>query len=316
MNPDDIAEWAAASYGLARPVACELIRSYTNDVYAVQSPDGRFVLKVYGRGWRTGPEIGYEVDLTRHLAAGGLPIARPIAGTRGEFVKEMGAGDDRRHVVLFEYALGVKPEPPFTPQLYRAFGRSIARLHALSDGFVTEHPRRPLDLSPLIDEPLALVVPLLATEADRKLLADAASRVKDKMAELAGEGLDWGPIHGDATLDNLHVTADGGVILYDLDSGGPGWRAADLQGWAAGLPEYRERWEAYLEGYSSMRPIQPADLLAAPYLILAWDIWGLKIDLEQRVLRQGAERTQAYLRERMTFIRERIRTLSRVQCVP
>ena len=131
--------------------------------------------------------------------------------------------------------------------------------------------------------------------------------MKERIAELACEGLDWGPIHGDATLDNLHVTADGRVILYDLDSGGPGWRAADLQGWAAGHAEYQGRWEAYLAGYSSIRPLGPADLLAAPYLILAWDIWGLKIDLEQRILRQGRERAQAYLRERVPLIRERTR---------
>src|SRR5438309_3093071 len=75
MNLDQVAEWSAVGYGLARPVACELLRSYTNDVYTVRSPDGRFILKVYGQGWRTGPEICYEVGLTRHLAARGLPIA-------------------------------------------------------------------------------------------------------------------------------------------------------------------------------------------------------------------------------------------------
>jgi Ser/Thr protein kinase RdoA (MazF antagonist) len=310
MSLDEWAEWAAVSYGLARPVTCEMLRSYTNDVYQLESPDGRFVLKVYGRGWRTAAEIRYEVSLTRHLAAHGLAIASPIAGTRGEFVQEIGAADGGRKAVLFEYAPGVKPEPPFTPTLYRAFGQAIARMHEISDDFMTEHPRRPLDLTCLIDEPLALVVPLLGRMADRQLLVDVAHRVKERIAELAALGLDWGPIHGDATLDNLHVTADGGVILYDLDSGGPGWRAADLQGWAAGHPEYQERWQAYIEGYSTVRPIRPADLRAAPHLILAWDIWGLKIDLERRILKQGREQTQAYLREQIARIRERAAALS------
>src|SRR5205085_2582773 len=100
-------------------------------------------------------------------------------------VMEIGTQDGRRHAVLYEYAPGVKPEPPFTPQLYRAFGRAIARLHELSNDFVTEHPRRPLDLNCLIDEPLVLAAPLLERAADRKLLADAASRVKEGMAGLA-----------------------------------------------------------------------------------------------------------------------------------
>jgi Ser/Thr protein kinase RdoA (MazF antagonist) len=310
MSIEDIARWVAASYDLARPLACELLRSYTNDVYRVQSPDGRFIFKVYGRGWRTAPEVRYEVSLTRHLADRGLAIASPIASTRGEFVQEIGRAEGCRSAVLFEFASGVKPAPPFTPQLYHAFGRAIARMHALSDDFVTHHPRRPLDLRCLIDEPLTLTRPLIERTEDRMLLEDASRRVKERMAELAGESLDWGPIHGDATLDNLHVTADGGIILYDLDSGGPGWRAADLQGWAAGHPEYQERWQAYLDGYASIRPIRPADLRAAPYLTVAWDIWGLKIDLEQRILKQGREQLRTYLREQMARLRERVAVLS------
>jgi Ser/Thr protein kinase RdoA (MazF antagonist) len=310
MSLDEWSEWAAVSYGLARPVTCELLRAYTNDVYRLESPDGRFVLKLYGRGWRTAPEIRYEVSLTQHLAARGLAIAQPVGNTQGEFVQEIGAAGGCRYAVLFEHAPGMKPEPPFTPSLYHAFGQAMARMHQFSNDFVTEHPRRPLDLNCLIDEPLAVTTPLLDQTADRTLLEEAARRVKERIAELAAEGLDWGPIHGDATLDNLHVTADGGVILYDLDSGGPGWRAADLQGWAAGHPEYQERWKAYLDGYASVRPIQPADLRAAPYLILAWDIWGLQIDLEQRVLKQGREQMQAYLREQMARIRERVAGLS------
>jgi Ser/Thr protein kinase RdoA (MazF antagonist) len=105
------------------------------------------------------------------------------------------------------------------------------------------------------------------------------------------------------------VTADGEVFLYDLDSGGPGWRAADLQGWAANSTEYQEKWDAFQRGYSDIRPLTPADLLAAPYLSIAWEIWGIRIDLERRVLRQGRQRTQAYLREQLSLIRERARTL-------
>jgi Ser/Thr protein kinase RdoA (MazF antagonist) len=309
MNLNELTEWLAASYGLARPIACELLRSYTNDVYAVDCHEGRFVLKIYGRGWRTGPEVRYEVALIRHLAAGGLPIAGPIAGRDGDLVKEMETRDGRRHAVLYEYAPGMKPQPPFTPRLYRAFGRAVARMHALSNDFVTEHRRSPLDLRCLIDEPLTLAAPLFERAEERKFLADVAGRVNDRILELAAAGLDWGPIHGDATLDNLHVTPDGEVFLYDLDSGGPGWRAADLQGWAAHNTGYREKWEAFQSGYSDVRPIPPADLLAAPYLDLAWDIWGIKIDLDNRILRQGPERTRAYLSEQVARIRERMKAL-------
>jgi Ser/Thr protein kinase RdoA (MazF antagonist) len=309
MNLNDLSAWLVARYGLARPVACAPLRSYTNDVYAVNSPDGRFVLKLYGRGWRTEPEIRYEVALIRHLKAGGLPVAGPITGSEGDVVQAMETGDGCRNAVLYEYAPGAKPRPPFTPRLYQAFGRAVARMHELSNDFVSEHPRIPLELRCLIDEPLTLAAPHFERAEDREFLADVAGRVKDRITALASSGLDWGPIHGDATLDNLHVTADGEVVLYDLDSGGPGWRAADLQGWAAHNTEYREKWDAFQRGYSEVRPIHPADLQAAPYLDIAWGIWGIKIDLDNRILRQGRERTQDYLSKQVALLRERTLTL-------
>ena len=107
------------------------------------------------------------------------------------------------------------------------------------------------------------------------------------MNELDRYGLEWGPIHGDATLDNLHVTDDGQIILYDFDSGGPGWRASDLQGWAKNDTEYDGQMENVQEGYRSIRELKEVDLQAAPLLHLSWEIWGIKVDLEQRILKQG-----------------------------
>jgi Ser/Thr protein kinase RdoA (MazF antagonist) len=309
MSEDGLCEWIGREYALGRPVACELLRSYTNDVHAVQSPLGRFVLKLYGRGWRTEPEIRYEVALIQHLSAGGLPTPASVAATDGDFLTQMDTPDGSRQAVLYTYAPGAKPRSPFNPQLYQAFGEAVGRMHALSDDFVTKHRRRPLDLNLLIDEPLRLALPLVEAPEDRAFLADTAGRVRDRIEELAAEGLDWGPIHGDATLDNLHVTADGAVVLYDFDSGGPGWRAADLQGWAAQSHEHQEKWDAFKRGYSKVRPLRPAELLAAPVLTVVWDIWGLQIDLDHRVLKQGREQAGAYLREQVALIRARAAAL-------
>jgi Ser/Thr protein kinase RdoA (MazF antagonist) len=310
MGLDALSRWLVASYDLEPPVACRLLRSYTNDVYEVRSRDRRFVLKVYGLGWRTEAEARYEVALLRHLFARGLPIAGPVPRCSGDPLGTLEATDGCRLAVLYEWAPGDKPEPPFSPMLYRAFGRAVARMHTLSDDFVTAHPRRPLDLDLLIHEPLALAVPLLTRRGDREFLRKIAEEVKQRIAALAPDGLDWGPIHGDATLDNRHVTPDGEITLYDFDSGGPGWKAADLQGWAAGSAEYCERWDAFQQGYQSVRPVRPADLQAAPYLTVVWDIWGIRIDLENRILRQGRERTAAYLDEQIAAIRERVQAVA------
>ncbi|MBO0783598.1 MAG: hypothetical protein J2P37_32710 [Ktedonobacteraceae bacterium] len=129
--------------------------------------------------------------------------------------------------------------------------------------------------------------------------------IKVGLSRLEAQGLDWGPIHADATLDNLHVTADGQIVLYDFEEG-PGWRAADLQGWAFHGQEHQEKWNAFQQGYQEVRPLRSADLEAAPYLTLVWDIWGIPVDLDRRVLHQGHEQVKIYLDEQLNNIKARL----------
>lgn len=121
----------------------------------------------------------------------------------------------------------------------------------------------------------------------------------------AAAGLDWGPIHGDASLDNLHVLEDESVILYDFDLGGPGWRAADLQGWAVNHAEYHCRWDAFHQGYARVRALPEIDRATAPYLTIAWDFRALKIELERRIMAQGQAQVQAYVGRQLELLRER-----------
>jgi Ser/Thr protein kinase RdoA (MazF antagonist) len=234
----------------------------------------------------------------------GLSVALPVAGRNG-YIDRIECPDGPRHAVLFDYAAGEKPQPPLGPELYFAFGRAVAQFHELSNGFLSEHHRAGLDSDVLIDAPLAQALPLLQDSADRTCLAEIATALCAKIADFAAHGVEWGPIHGDATFDNLHVTESGEVILFDFDSGGPGWRASDLQGWAANDPAFRYRWDAFHEGYGSVRTIDPLNLSAAPFLTIAWDLWGLKVDLDNRVIRLGAEATRAYLEEQIARIRAR-----------
>lgn len=52
-------------------------------------------------------------------------------------------------------------------------------------------------------------------------LEQIAEKISRKFTEPFVRDLDWGPIHGDATLDNLHVTDDAQIVLYDFDLGAP-----------------------------------------------------------------------------------------------
>lgn len=308
MHSDFIVTWLADRYGTAFSSAtCELLRSYTNDVYHIRSASQQFVLKLYAPGWRTLTDVQWEIDLLLHLVAHSVPVAEPIAAADSELISSITTDAGSWIAVLFTYAPGHKPQPPFSLGLYEAFGRAIAQFHCAADSFISPYPRRALDTSFLIDEPVELAAPLFPKPHERTWLLELACLVKDQISTYAAIGLDWGPIHGDATLDNLHLTEDGTIVLYDFDSGGPGWRAADLQGWGIDHSEYQPFWDAFYRGYNHVRPLAEVDRLAAPYLTLAWDIWGMKIDLERRILSLGQEQIERYLGEQHDLLHWRSR---------
>ena len=303
IETDAISNWLATNYALPEPILVSLIRSYTNDVYLVQSAEHKFVLKIYRLGWRNKAEIAYEVELLAYLDEKGLRVAKAVSARDGDLVKSIQTPGGVRLAVLFEHAPGKKPVAPFSNELYFAFGRAIGMFHRLSDEFCSVRQRKPMDLEYLIDMPLAVVRPYLNQRSGQwEKLLHLAHDVKARVTAMVEQGLDWGPIHFDATLDNLHVMDDGEIILFDFDSGGPGWRACDLQGWAVSMPERQEHYRFFLRGYQTAKPLSPLDLQAAPWLTIAYEIWTMKVEIENRLYATGQEHVENYLSEQIGYV--------------
>lgn len=256
---------------------CALLRSYVNDVYAIATTAGDYILKVYRARWRSWSEIAYELDVLAHLTARGVAVAPAIPRRDGRRIGAIRAPEGLRYAVLFARAAGTKPARPFTTTLYRHFGRATARMHRALDDFASPHARVPLDLAHFLDRPLAALRPRLAGRPDDwAFLVSLAEKVRARIADLAASGLDWGVCHGDLTLDNLHVTLEGQITFYDFDSGGPGWRASDPCGVLRyAIADRNGFWDAFLAGYGEVRPFGPADLAAVPYFAAAYGILDL-----------------------------------------
>jgi Ser/Thr protein kinase RdoA (MazF antagonist) len=266
----------------------------------------RFVLKIYGDGWKAESAIRWEVELLDHLSCKGVKVAKAVVGVGGEAVRTIGLDGVSRSAVLFEYAMGDKPKEPFTLDLYHNEGRAVAAMHSAGDDFASKHERQALDLGYLIDRPIRDASGLVeATE--REFLARFADYLH-RHIDVVSRELDWGPVHGDMTLDNFHVANDGEIYFYDFDSGGMGWRASDIQGWAI-KEEDRPKQQAFLEGYREVRNLSQVNEEASPYMHAAWEVWGLSNDFIKRVGRDGEQAIQKYLADQMVRLKELERSL-------
>jgi Ser/Thr protein kinase RdoA (MazF antagonist) len=294
---EQLQKWLHETYDFPSSLSASLFRSLTNDVYIIEDGRNKHVLKIYGAGWRSESEILFEIDLINHLISKGIDVAGVIVGRNGSALQHIQMNGADRLAVLFDFAAGQKPTPPFSPDMYYREGQAAGAMHLAADDFRTTHKRREIDLQFLIHKPLALVESLKVEEDTKIYLRHFGDQVAQSIQDFATKGLDWGICHGDLTFDNFHLTKDDKTVWYDFDSGGFGWRAIDLQGWVASDKNMAERQASFIEGYRTVRKISQNDIDASPYLYVAQEIWGIEIELDRRLLKKDNSTVQKYLDE-------------------
>jgi Ser/Thr protein kinase RdoA (MazF antagonist) len=278
LSSEALLQEIAANYAIEAPLSCQLLKQGLNDSYLVKTASEHYILRIYKAGWRTLPDIHYEIEMLSYLDQQGAPVSGPVKRIDGTFIRDLRAPEGTRHVVLFTYAEG--EESALTEEQGYLMGRATATIHLVSDRFRPEHTRFTLDLEHLIHEPLRRVQPYLAHRSeDWTYLLKLADILSQKIADLAPD-LDWGFCHGDATERNAHITKDQQITFFDFDCGGPGWRAYD---WAVFHMNARKKpdgdaiWKAYLKGYAEKRPINPLDIEAEPLMFIARMFWSIGI---------------------------------------
>jgi Ser/Thr protein kinase RdoA (MazF antagonist) len=240
-----------------RPVDVALVRSFTNDVYRIDTADRSYALKLYGAGRFTAEEIRWEQQFADHLVADDLLVPVPVRLSNNDQVGVLDAPEGQRLFAMVDWLPGHKPEPPWTDGLYRDVGAALAQFHVSADNFTTGHPRSPVRTG---DEPAELLAALSADPERQQLVGHAADAAHQEIDRLAAEGLHWGIRHGDPSLDNLHLS-DRGIQFYDFDLAGPGWQVEDLSGALS-----TDFGDVFLAGYTAVRPLPAVELEALPWL--------------------------------------------------
>ena len=261
-------------FGLSS-VTCEPLNTPTNDVIAVTTPTGRFALKLY-HPQRTTTEVQWELDLIVHLMRNGAPVAKPIRGKHG-YVESFSVDGRDRVAALFEWAPGSKPTPE--RRTYILLGQAAAHIHHAADTFASSFQRENYDAHTLIDEQLRRMEMHLHAAKRWEQAVALGERLKQAIAKPA---LDRGICHMDLTLDNVHRHGES-MTVFDFDSAGVCWRAIEPSGI---LRASKERFQAWLAGYRSVRPFSQQDENAVAAFSIIGDLrnvaWNLGVARSSR----------------------------------
>lgn len=274
LSADALVDELLSDYDIGMPLACTFLAPTTNDTYRVDAASGIYVLRIYRAGRRSLSDVRAELDALIHLRRKGVSVSSPIAGRDGDLVRVLDAPEGPRYAVLFSYAPG-RPRPRDSALDRSADGRLLADIHAASDNLPAPPSQVPLDLTYLLDQPLASLNPFLDHRPnDRVYLANQVEWLRNAVGRLSGL-LDWGFCHGDYHGWNIHLADDQHLTVFDFECCGFGFRAWDLATYRWSIRRQDDTWSSFLHGYSERRQLREADRTGIPLFVAIREIWLL-----------------------------------------
>jgi Ser/Thr protein kinase RdoA (MazF antagonist) len=294
-----LVERILAKYDLPQPITCRLYSSYANDIYQVYAGTERFWLRIYKYGEFSRAEIEAEIAILNQLAQHQAPATRLVCSHEGKFVYEIAAPEGIRYCLLTAHAAGAGLGREITPTQAAQYGQAVARLHQALDELPERYNRPPLDLTTLLDEPLAIIQPALTPRpADWRFLCQVAEQLRAALVHLPMTPPAYGLCHGDLHKMNVLIDPAGALTIIDWDCLGYGWRAYELAvlrwsigpamgGEGIGEPRLSQVWAAYLNGYKASRLFTEQEEASLPYFVALRQIrafgWDVQRALDGRV---------------------------------
>jgi len=266
-------------YELSKAQTCRFWERGVNDTYKLVCTDNTYSLRVYRHELRTLDAIEFEVAALNHLHKRGLHVANPIARKDGQYITKLQAPEGVRYAMVTAYAHGTTLNHRNHANA-AMYGQAVAQLHNLSDDFVTDYHRPRLDVEYLLNTSLDIISAFLVKESDDlEYLDKTATDLRQKIASVPVENLDFGFCHGDCHGGNVHKN-NGNLTHYDFDCCGLGLRVFDLATFKWGLAGNKgseELWDAFFTAYRGSREVGETDSDLIDTFVAIRHIWWIAL---------------------------------------
>ncbi len=256
-------------YNMSQTSACRLLKTGINHTYLLTAPGQQAVLRVYSYNWRTRAEIEAELALLLKLYALGLNVSFPLADSEGGYIQELAAPEGTRYAVLFSFAEGDKTRW-LTPAACTAIGTLMGRMHQSTVGQVLERPTYTPNL--LLTQSYASALTFFAAELpEMQYLRDISAQLAHVFSRAGIAAAPTGTVHLDIWYDNMAITSQDEVTLFDFDFCGNGPAILDVAYFCKQLfhietdkQQYQEKMSYFLNGYASVRNLSVAERQLLP----------------------------------------------------
>jgi Ser/Thr protein kinase RdoA (MazF antagonist) len=272
LSATHIGLFLQGKYPLSKDAKCQLIKAGINDTYLVTDNSDKFVFRVYSLNWRTKAEIGEEIKLLNQLKQNDISISYPLSDNENNYIQTLNAPEGDRFAVLFIFASGEK-QHIISKETHFQIGQLMARLHKITHN----HKLNRIDYTPeiiLIDS-LKKVSSFLTTDTEEmNFMKSAQSYLLKEFENADTSQIRQGVVHLDIWFDNLNITNDNKVTIFDFDFCGNGWLCLDVAYYVLQLhniekyeaKDYQPKVDSFLKGYESITPLSTEEKRLIPIL--------------------------------------------------
>ncbi len=269
---------ALPNWGMPETADVRLLTISENATYLVNGGgQGTLICRVHRPGYHSRNEILSELAWINALRADEVvPTPRPVPGVDGSLLQSFSDGTAERFAVFFEHVQGAEPNTDSDlPHWFHHLGALTARLHAHSRRFVPPSPfiRKKWTFDTIIGPNAYWGDWRAASGIDaegRAILERTATRLQHETAAFGEAPERFGLVHCDMRAANLLVDGDT-MSVIDFDDCGFSWYGYDFAASVSFieldpiLPELRAAW---IEGYLSTAPLDPATEAALPMFVM------------------------------------------------
>ena len=274
-------------YSLSKKTKCQLIKAGINDTYLINDDLNKFVFRVYSLNWRTKVEIEEEIKLLNELKQNAISISYPLSDNKNNYIQTLNAPEGKRFAVLFSFASGEKLHL-ISEETHFQIGQLMAQIHK-----ITNHQKlNRINYSPeviLIDS-LKKVSSFLSNDTEEMNFMKLTQKYLLKEIENADiSQIRQGIVHLDIWFDNLNITKDNKVTIFDFDFCGNGWLCLDIAYYILQLhniekyeaKDYQPKVENFIKGYEAVIPISKEEKRLIPMLGVSLYFFYLGVQCER-----------------------------------
>ncbi|KIX20079.1 aminoglycoside phosphotransferase [Flavobacterium sp. 316] len=269
LSAKELGLFIIEKYNLNKNGSCELFRTGINHTYFITENEIKYVARVYSYKWRSKSEILAEINVLNVLKEHAINISYPIADKKGEYIQEINAPEGTRYLVLFSFAEGNKVRFINNETCF-SIGSIMASIHTKM--FDKEINRIHYNLETLLELPYEYAKPFFSeTLEEMKFIKKQSIEIKDYFDLNELKNIPKGVVHMDIWYDNMSITTQNEVTIFDFDFCGNGYLIFDVAYFCKQLfhietdkKEYESKMKSFLNGYESIRKLTKEEMLLIP----------------------------------------------------